>query len=146
MKAPKQENEEFETPLIERLVAVRLKARFQDESLPAISVPHPDDDIISAFIEGRLEEADSLEMVSHLVNCGTCLHLTANLIRFAADMNEVGSASLPDQDPGLLRKFLDRIAEGVIPLDEEAVVAYQEKDASAGDDKSEQKAESKTES
>jgi hypothetical protein len=61
-------------------------------------------------------------------------------------MNEVGSASLPDQDPGLLRKFLDRIAEGVIPLDEEAVVAYQEKDASTGDDESEPKAESETES
>jgi len=146
MKAPKQEKGEFGTPLIERLIDVRLKARFQDGPLPATSAPHLDDDIISALIEGRLGQAESLSMVSHLVNCATCLHLTANLIRFEADMNEVGSASMPEQDPGPLRKFLDRIAEGVIPLDEEAVVAYQEKDASTVDGESEQKAESQTES
>ena len=45
---------------------------------------------------------------------------------------------MPEEDPGLLRKFLDRIAEGVTPLDDDAVLAYQEKDASAGDDESEQ--------
>jgi hypothetical protein len=144
MKAPKQENGEFGTRLIERLVAVRLKARFQTESLPAASVPHPDDDMISAFFEGRLEEAESLSIVSHLVNCATCLDLTASLIRFEADVNEISDACMPEEDPGLLRKFLGRIAEGVTPLDDEAVLAYQEKDASSGDDESEQRDESPT--
>jgi hypothetical protein len=142
MKASKQENGEVGTSLIERLIAVRLKARFQDESLPVSSVAHPDDDIFSAFIEGRLEETDSLSIVSHLVNCATCLHLTANLIRFEADMNEVSSSSMAGQDPGLLRKFLDRIAEGAVPFDDHAVLAYQEKDASTDDDESEQQTES----
>ena len=64
MNAPKQENGEFGTSLIERLIDVRLKARFQDESLPAAEVPHPDDDVISAFFEGRLDEAESLSIVS----------------------------------------------------------------------------------
>jgi hypothetical protein len=138
MNAPKQENGEFGTSLIERLIDVRLKARFQDESLPAAEVPHPDDDVISAFFEGRLDEAESLSIVSHLVNCATCLHLTGSLIRFEGNVNEISDACMPEEDPGLLRKFLDRIAEGVTPLDDDAVLAYQEKDASAGDDESEQ--------
>jgi len=146
MKAPKQEYGEFGTRLIERLVAVRLKARFQAASLPAASVPHPDDDMVSAFIEGRLGEAESLSMVSHLVNCATCLHLTGSLIRFDADVNEISDACMPEEDPGLLRKFLDLIAEGVTPLDDDAVLAYQEKDGSTVDDESEPQAESQTES
>lgn len=146
MKAPKQENGEFGRSPIERLIDVRLKAHFQEESLPSTSVPHPDDDLISAFIEGRLDEVTSLSMVSHLAHCATCLHLTANLIRFEADMNEVCSASMPEQDPGFLQEYFDRITQRTIPLDEEAVLAYEEKDASTIDDDLERKAESQTES
>jgi hypothetical protein len=135
MKKPEQEKPDFETPLMGRLIDVRLKARLRDQSLSAASIDHPDDDAISAFAEGRLADAESLSIISHLVSCATCLHLTADLIRLEPEMTEVGSDSLPDQEPGSLRRFLDRIAEGVTLSNEDAVFAYQENDEAAAEDK-----------
>jgi len=137
MKKTGQNNEDFEPPVIGTLIDVRLKARLKGESLSATSVPHPDDDIISAFVEGRLEEAECVSIISHLVGCATCLHLTADLIRFEPHLNEVSNASIPEQDPGPMRQFLDRIAEGVITSNEDAVFAYQENDGLTVDDKPE---------
>jgi hypothetical protein len=137
MKKAEQENADFEPPVIGTLIDVRLKARLQDESLSASFAPHPDDDVISAFVEGRLDDAECVSIISHLVGCATCLHLTADLIRFEPDMNEVSSTSISEPDPGPMRQFLDRIAEGVIPSTEDAVFAYQEKDGLTVDDEPE---------
>ena len=60
---------------------------------------------------GIAEDAECVSIISHLVGCATCLHLTADLIRFEPDMNEVSSTSISEQDPGPMRQFLDRIAD-----------------------------------
>ena len=146
MKTPEQENTDCETPLTGRFIDVRLKARLRDQSLSPASIDHPDDDVISAFVEGRLADAESLSIISHLVSCASCLHLTADLIRLEPEITEVSAESMPDQEPGSLRRFLDRIAEGVTLANDDAVFAYQEKDESAADDKPEQKADQQAES
>ena len=144
MKTPEQQNYDSETLVIRRLIELRLKARWRDEVLSAASIAHPDEDVVSTFMEGRLDTAESLSIVSHLVNCASCLHLTADLVRFAPDMDEFDGSESLSQAPGPLRMFLDRIAEGVIPSGGDAVFAYQEKDQSANDDEPEPGPESST--
>jgi hypothetical protein len=127
MENPEEQNLDPETATISRLIDVRLRCRWQDESAAAAPAEHPDDDAITAFVEGRLGEADAAPIVSHLVGCAACLHLTAQLIRGAEQMDEVSSASMPEAEPGPLRRLFDRMAAGLIPsVNEDAVFAYHE--------------------
>ena len=45
------------------------------------SAPHLDEDSLSAFIEGQSSEREAQPMVSHLVDCSFCRHVTAELVR-----------------------------------------------------------------
>jgi hypothetical protein len=42
---------------------------------------HLDDDLLSAFVEGRLGDAESKPVTTHLVDCGFCRNVTAELVR-----------------------------------------------------------------
>jgi hypothetical protein len=42
---------------------------------------HLDDDSLTAFVEGNLSERESKPIVSHLVDCSFCRHVTAELVR-----------------------------------------------------------------
>ncbi len=87
---------------------------------------HPDEDTISAFVEGRLEEAGSAHMVSHLISCGPCRHTTAQFARLDSQINAENDSPLPDERPGRLRLLLEGLASRVIPeSQEDAVFAYQ---------------------
>lgn len=108
------------TEAIRGMIGYRLKAYAEIETMDA----HPDEDMICAFVEGRLEEAGSSQMVSHLIACGTCRHTTAQLARLGQLDNEAelppaeeGSSGLPD----LLRGF----ASSLIPSGDDTVFAYQ---------------------
>jgi len=126
MKSSARQNGSFELTAIRRLVDVRLKARFQ-AAAPAPVTVHPDEDAINAFVEGRLEEAESRSLTAHLVSCAGCLHLTAQLIRFAPETDEAETAATPAEDDGPLQRFFDRLGAGLVPsLDEDAVFAYQD--------------------
>jgi len=119
-------NGSFEMAAIRRLVDVRLRTRFHGET-PASAAGHPDEDSLNAFVEGRLLETESRSLTSHLVACAQCLHLTAQLIRFAPEADEVDNASATAEDKGPLQRFFDRLATGMVPsLDEDAVFAYQD--------------------
>lgn len=128
MKTNGPQNGETQTTAMQHLIELRLKARLREQSLTNAAQVHPDDDLINAFVEGRLEAAESTLLISHLVACADCLHLTSELVRFAPEMDEVSSSSGPADDHNPLRRFLDRIAEGAMPsIEEDAVFAYEEK-------------------
>ena len=100
----------------------RLKTLTQVEALDA----HPDEDTICAFVEGRLEEAGSSQMVSHLIACGSCRHTTAQLSRLDSQINAENDSLLQDEAPGRLRLLLEGLVSRVTPASEEdAVFAYQ---------------------
>jgi len=125
MKAPQQQHGDFEMAAIRRLVDVRLKARFRDEASSPAGV-HTDEDTINAFVEGRLEDVQSVSVTSHLVSCAQCLHLTAQLIRFAPEAGELDAASEQAQEGGPLQRLVAGLS-GIVPsLDEDAVFAYQD--------------------
>jgi hypothetical protein len=87
---------------------------------------HPDEDTICAFIEGRLEEAGSSQMVSHLIECGSCRRITAEATRLDSQVNYEYDAPVEDAQPGRLRSILEGLAARVLPTPEEDVVfAYQ---------------------
>ncbi len=100
----------------------RLKAYTEVEALDA----HPDEDTVSAFIEGRLEEAGSSQMVSHLITCGSCRHTTAQLSRLDSQINAENDSPLKDEGLGRVRLLLEGLASRMMPSSEEDVVfAYQ---------------------
>ena len=87
---------------------------------------HPDEDTICAFIEGRLEEAGSSQMVSHLIACGSCRRITAQATRLDSQINSEYNAPLEEAEPGRLRSILGGLAARVLPVAQEDVVfAYQ---------------------
>jgi hypothetical protein len=100
----------------------RLKTYTEVEALDA----HPDEDTICAFVEGRLEEAGSSQMVSHLIACGSCRHTTAQLTRLDSQINEGNDLPLQAEGPSRMRSMLEDLTSRVIPSSEEDVVfAYQ---------------------
>lgn len=130
MKSTEQHNQEFEP--VRRLLDVRLKARLR---AAAEAANHPDDDVINAFVEGQLDDSESGSLVSHLIACGSCLHLTAQLIRLQPETEEVEATR--EAEPGPLQRFFDRLSIGVMPpADEDVVFAYQDNGESEKEDES----------
>jgi hypothetical protein len=110
---------------IRYMIDQRLKARASDESaVPADA--HLDEDAISAFVEGRLVEAESAPLVSHLIVCASCRHSTALLIRLESQFKPEPDPT-PTDGPGRVGLLLERVAAGFTPsVEEDAVFAYQE--------------------
>jgi len=126
MKSAEQQKGDPQVTAIRRAIDLRLKARMRDEALARAAAAHPDEDVINAYVEGWLEESKADSLTSHLVSCASCLHLTAQLIRFDPEMDEAAAPSA-DVDQGPLQRFFDRLAGGVLPsLGEDAVFAYQD--------------------
>lgn len=115
------------------LLEARLRARMRETAGDS----HPDDDVINAFVEGRLDENESHAIVSHLIVCSPCLHLTAQLIRLQPVIEDTTEAVIAESEPGPLQRFFDRLAIGVVPAaDEDVVFAYQDNGESEAEDES----------
>ena len=89
---------------------------------------HPDHDTLAAFTEGRLNESQSMPMVSHLVDCSFCRHITAELIRLeAAFSEEPVTASVADtSQPGKVSEVLSGLFAKIFGTTENAVFAHNE--------------------
>ena len=117
-----------ETETIRYLIEQRLKTLMPAESLPEPLDAHLDEDAICAFVEGRLEEAESAPVITHLVACTPCRHTTAQLIRLESQFDPE-SESIPGENSGTVRSLLERLAARVTPsFEEDAVFAYQDPD------------------
>ena len=117
-----------ESGTLQQLIELRLKARLRQETLAKAADDHPDEDMVNALVEGRLEDNESAVLISHLVGCAPCLHLTSELLRAEPEMDQVSSSAEPAAEPGPLRRFLDRVAGSLAPsIEEDAVFAYGEK-------------------
>lgn len=121
---PSQE-QKTETEAIRQLIDRRLKTRAPAESMLAPFEAHLDEDTTSAFVEGRLEEAESAPVISHLVACAFCRHTTARLIRLESQFDSLDDAPV-EEGPGRVRLFLEGLAARITPsFEEDAVFAYQ---------------------
>ncbi len=73
---------------------------------------HLDDDSLTAFVEGRLGETESKPVTAHLVGCGFCRNVTAELVRleFAfADDTMVLKTESPTKVSEVMNGFFSRL-------------------------------------
>jgi len=115
-----------ETETIRYLIHQRLKARVPAEALPGPLEAHLDEDAICAFVEGRLAEAESAPVITHLVACASCRHTTAQLIRLESQFDPESDPT-PVEGPGPVRSLLEHLASRITPsFEEDVVFAYQD--------------------
>jgi hypothetical protein len=103
---------------------------------------HLDQDTLSAFIEGSLNERQATPVVGHLVKCDFCRHVSAELIRLDMEFAENAPATASvDQAPGKISEVLSGLFSKIFGTVDGAVFAHSEDDKdkdeeSAKDDES----------
>ena len=109
---------------IREIVAQRLKSVAASELSNVPAGSHVDEDLIAAFVEGRLTDSEYKPVLSHLAACGLCRRASAQFVQLE---NQIDDEPSPvDEEPGRLEGFLSRLRSAVPSLSEEAVFAYEE--------------------
>lgn len=89
---------------------------------------HLDEDSLAAFTEGNLSRREAQPIVSHLVDCSFCRHVTAELIRldlaFAGE--EIQPAVAVESQPSKISEVLSNLLSRIFGTNDGAVFAHQE--------------------
>lgn len=88
---------------------------------------HLDEDALSVFVEGRLSENEAAPLIRHLVDCVSCRHITAQLIRLDTELSaaDAPAQAPPAEEPGRIRRLLADLAARVLPSSgDDVVFAY----------------------
>jgi hypothetical protein len=126
------ENKEYMTPqeaAIQNLVGQFLKARSANNFNRAAGGPHLDQDSLAAFTEGTLSEREAKPIVSHLVDCSFCRHITAELIRLDMAFAEAPAATqiAETAEPRRVSEVLSGLLSKIFGTTDGAVFAHEEK-------------------
>ena len=115
-----------ESDRLRRLVHQHLQRRPASLAPASPMGAHLDEDALSAFIEGRLSKLESAPLVRHLVGCGSCRQITAQLIRLDTELSGVETETVAhSEEPGRIRRLLADLASRVLPSSEgDVVFAY----------------------
>lgn len=99
---------------------------------------HLDEDSLSAFVEGNISEREVQPVVSHLVDCSFCRHVTAELVRldFAFAEEEIPSVAAESQ-PTKVSEVLNGILSRIFGTSDNAVFAHHEEEETDKDKKEE---------
>jgi hypothetical protein len=117
-----REDAKNDLPPISYLIELRLRALSVAQE-PDVMV-HPDEDTITAFVESRLGAEESNPVVTHLISCGACRRMTAQLARLQTELDE--SEDVAYEEPsGRLEAFLGGLASRLAPSEGDVVFAYQ---------------------
>jgi len=91
---------------------------------------HLDEDLLAAFTEGNLNELETQPIVSHLVDCSFCRHVTAELVRldlaFAGEDVQIVAA---ENQPSRISEVLSGLLSRIFGTNDGEVFAHQEKEA-----------------
>ena len=106
------------------IVARRLKSVAASElsNLPAGS--HVDEDLIAAFVEGRLTDTECKPVLSHLAACGLCRRASAQFVQLENQI-DADVMTPADEEPGRLEALLSRLRSAVPSVNDEVVFAYE---------------------
>lgn len=111
--------------LIDRYLASRALSESPAQGL------HLDEDSLTAFAEGRLSDREAKPMITHLVDCTFCLHVTAELVRldlhFAPEI-EPARALVQSAEPSKVSEVLSRLLSRIFGTSDGAVLAYDDKE------------------
>ena len=104
-----------------------LVARSAGQAVNAGSA-HLDDDTLSAFVEGSLSSREAKPIVSHLVDCTFCRHVTSELIRLDLAFAETSEVRQPivEAEPSRISEVLNGILSRIFGTRDGAVFAHHE--------------------
>jgi hypothetical protein len=92
---------------------------------------HLDEDSLTAFIEGNLSRRESQPVVSHLVDCAFCRHVTAELVRLDLAFADIPiTVASAEKQPSKVSEVLGGILSRLFGTNEEAVFAHHEEEKS----------------
>ena len=119
---------------IREMIGQRLKAVAVAELSNVPVQSHLDEDVIAAFVEGRLLDNECQPVLAHLAACGACRRASAQMVQLE---NQVDAEPESDsvEDPGRLESLLSKFGSLVPTAGEDVVFAYQNPE---GEDKSKQ--------
>jgi hypothetical protein len=127
---------------IHRLIDGYLKAKRANSS--SNDGRHLDEDSLAAFVEGNVSRRELPTIVSHLVDCSFCLHITAELVRLdlAFVSDEVQPVAAQREQPSKISEVLSGLLSRIFGTNDGVVFAHEEKEKEA-EDSEEVKEESK---
>jgi len=106
------------------MIAQRLKAVAAAEFSQVSAQPHLDEDMIAAFVEGRLLDNECQPVLAHLAACGRCRRASAQMVQME---NQIDAEPASDvaEEPGRLESLFAKFGSLVPSTGEEVVFAYQ---------------------
>jgi len=127
------ENKGYMTPqesAIKDLVGKYLQVRSEADFNRSANGPHLDQDSLAAFTEGNLSEREAKPLVSHLVDCSFCRHVTAELVRLDMAFAETPAAApiAEGTEPSRVSEVLSGLLSRIFGTTDDAVFAHEEKD------------------
>jgi hypothetical protein len=103
---------------------------------------HLDEDSLSAFVEGNLGQKESLPIVSHLVDCSFCRHVTAELVKLDfALAGEMQQTVVKIETPSKITEVLSNILSRIFGTNDGAVFAHHETEDTEKIEQNEEKTE-----
>lgn len=101
--------------------------RVNNKNANSDSKQHLDDDLLTAFVEGNLSQREQKPIVSHLVDCSFCRHITSELVKLdlAFAESEVTVSNFETQ-PTKVSEVLSGIFSRLFGTSDGAVFAHQE--------------------
>lgn len=90
---------------------------------------HLDEDSLAAFTEGNLSERAAKPIISHLIECSFCRHVTAELVRL--DLAFAGQGvqnDLVENQPSKISEVLNNLLSRIFGTSDSAVFAHEEKE------------------
>lgn len=120
-----QQNLKNENIEIQQMLEGYLRFR---SSAPNEAGKHFDEDALSAFVEGNLSARENSAFVGHLIDCGFCLHKTAELAELQTAFAEDASlAAVPSAQPSKISEVISALFSRLFGMSDGAVFAHEEK-------------------
>jgi hypothetical protein len=128
---------------IQGLIDRYLKGKKSNNNL-ANEVRHLDEDSLTAFVEGNLNQREMPAILNHLVDCSFCLHISAQLVRLdlAFANKGVQTVAAQSEQPSKISEVLSGLLSRIFGTNDGVVFAHEEKEKEA-EDADEVKEESK---
>src|SRR6478672_10432431 len=109
---------------IRGMIAQRLKTVAAAELSNVPAQLHLDEDVIAAFVEGRLLDNECQPVLAHLAACGACRRASAQIVQLENQIDAEPAGNLADE-PGRLESLLSKFGSLVPSSGEDVVFAYQ---------------------
>jgi len=110
-----------------------LVARVATEQAANTGANHLDEDTLSSFVEGSMSTREAKPIVSHLVDCSFCRHVTSELVRLDLAFAETTEARQPivEAEPSRISEVLNGILSRIFGTRDGAVFAHHEDEKKA---------------